>query len=31
MPMTAASFGKLVAEEADKWGKVIRIANVKPE
>jgi hypothetical protein len=31
MPMTPAEFGKLVAEETEKWGKVIRAANVKPE
>ena len=31
MPMTPAEFGKLVAEETDKWGKVIRAANIKPE
>jgi tripartite-type tricarboxylate transporter receptor subunit TctC len=24
-------FGKFVAEETDKWGKVIRTANIKPE
>jgi hypothetical protein len=26
-----ADFGKLVAEETEKWGKVIRAANIKPE
>ena len=26
-----ADFGKLIAEEAEKWGKVIRAANIKPE
>jgi len=31
MPMTAAEFGKLVAEETEKWAKVIRAANIKPE
>jgi tripartite-type tricarboxylate transporter receptor subunit TctC len=31
MPMTPAEFGKLVAEETDKWAKVIRAANIKPE
>jgi tripartite-type tricarboxylate transporter receptor subunit TctC len=25
-----ADFGKLIAEEAEKWGKVIRAANIKP-
>jgi hypothetical protein len=24
-------FGKLIAEETQKWGKVIRAANIKPE
>jgi hypothetical protein len=31
MPMTPAEFGKLVAEETEKWGKVIRAAHIKPE
>jgi hypothetical protein len=31
MPMTAADFGKLIADETEKWGKVIRAANIKPE
>ena len=26
-----ADFGKLISEEAEKWGKVIRTANIKPE
>jgi tripartite-type tricarboxylate transporter receptor subunit TctC len=26
-----ADFGKLIAEETEKWGKVIRAANIKPE
>lgn len=30
MPMTPPEFGKLLAEETDKWGKVIRAANMKP-
>jgi tripartite-type tricarboxylate transporter receptor subunit TctC len=30
MPMTPAEFGALLAEETDKWGKVIRAANIKP-
>ena len=29
--MTPAEFGKLVAEETEQWGKVIRAANIKPE
>jgi hypothetical protein len=26
-----ADFGKFIADEAEKWGKVIRAANVKAE
>jgi tripartite-type tricarboxylate transporter receptor subunit TctC len=26
-----AAFGKLIAEETEKWGKVVRAANLKPE
>jgi tripartite-type tricarboxylate transporter receptor subunit TctC len=26
-----ADFGKLIAEDTEKWGKVIRAANIKPE
>ena len=26
-----ADFGKLIADETDKWGKVIRAVNIKPE
>ena len=28
--MTPAEFGKLIADETDKWAKVIRAANIKP-
>ena len=28
---TPADFGKFIAEETEKWGKVIRAANIKPE
>jgi tripartite-type tricarboxylate transporter receptor subunit TctC len=31
MPMTPAEFGTFVATETEKWGKVIRAANIKPE
>jgi tripartite-type tricarboxylate transporter receptor subunit TctC len=31
MPMNPAAFGTLVADETEKWGKVIRTANIKPE
>jgi tripartite-type tricarboxylate transporter receptor subunit TctC len=30
MPGSPADFGKLIAEETEKWGKVIRSANIKP-
>jgi hypothetical protein len=26
-----ADFGKLIAEETEKWGKVIRAANIRAE
>jgi tripartite-type tricarboxylate transporter receptor subunit TctC len=29
MPMTPADFGKLIADETEKWAKVIRAANIK--
>jgi len=29
MPMTPAQFGDFIAKENDKWGKVIRAANIK--
>jgi tripartite-type tricarboxylate transporter receptor subunit TctC len=29
-PMTSADFGKLIAAETEKWGKVIRAANIDP-
>lgn len=28
---TAVDFGRLIADETEKWGKVIRAANVKPD
>jgi tripartite-type tricarboxylate transporter receptor subunit TctC len=30
MTMTPPEFGKFLAEETEKWGKVIRAANIKP-
>ena len=30
-PMSPADFGKFIIAEAEKWGKVIRAANIKPE
>src|ERR1700731_1255764 len=31
LPLTPAEFGRLVADETEKWAKVIRAANIKPE
>jgi len=31
MPMTPAKFGRFIVDETDKWGRVIRAANIKPE
>jgi tripartite-type tricarboxylate transporter receptor subunit TctC len=31
MPMTPAEFGKLISDETEKWGKVIREAGIQPE
>ena len=31
MPTTAAEFGKFIAEETEKWGKVVKFAGIKPE
>jgi tripartite-type tricarboxylate transporter receptor subunit TctC len=31
IPMSIGEFGKLIADETEKWGKVIRTANIKPE
>jgi tripartite-type tricarboxylate transporter receptor subunit TctC len=30
-PMTPSEFGKFIADETDKWGKVIRAAGIKAE
>ena len=29
LPGSPAEFGKLIADETEKWGKVIRAANIK--
>jgi hypothetical protein len=29
--MTPAAFGKFVADETEKWGQVIRAANLKAD
>jgi len=31
LALSPADFGNLLADETDKWGKVIRAANIKPE
>ncbi len=31
MPMSSAEFGKFVADETEKWGKVVRAANLSVE
>jgi tripartite-type tricarboxylate transporter receptor subunit TctC len=31
LPGSAADFGRLIAEETEKWGRVVRVANIKPE
>ena len=29
--LSRTGFGKFIAQETEKWGKVIRAANIKPE
>ena len=31
LALSPTNFGRLMAEETDKWGKVIRAAHIKPE
>jgi tripartite-type tricarboxylate transporter receptor subunit TctC len=31
LALSPADFGKLIADETEKWGKVIRAANIKPQ
>ena len=31
MPLSSADFGNLISESVEKWGKVIRTANIKAE
>ena len=28
---SSADFGKLIADETEKWGKVVKFAGIKPE
>jgi hypothetical protein len=31
LPGSPADFGKLIVDETEKWAKVIRAANIKPD
>jgi tripartite-type tricarboxylate transporter receptor subunit TctC len=31
LALSPADFGKFIADETEKWAKVIRAANIKPE
>jgi tripartite-type tricarboxylate transporter receptor subunit TctC len=31
LPGSPADFGKLITEETEKWGKVVKFAGIKPE
>jgi hypothetical protein len=31
VPLTPAEWGKIIVEETDKWGRVIRGANIKAQ
>jgi tripartite-type tricarboxylate transporter receptor subunit TctC len=31
MPMTPAEFGKFVADETEKWGRVVKLVGIKPQ
>jgi len=31
LALSSAEFGKLIAEDAEKWAKVIKFAGIKPE
>jgi hypothetical protein len=30
-PYSPADFGKLIAEETEKWGKVVKFSGAKPD
>jgi tripartite-type tricarboxylate transporter receptor subunit TctC len=31
MALSPAEFGKFITDETEKWGKVIRAANIRPQ
>ena len=31
MPMTLADFGRLIANDTEKWGKVVKFAGIKAD
>ena len=31
LALTPSQYGKLLADETEKWGKVVRAASIKPE
>jgi tripartite-type tricarboxylate transporter receptor subunit TctC len=31
LALSPADFGRLIADETEKWGKVVKFANIKPE
>ena len=31
LPLSVSAFAKLIADETEKWGKVIRAANIRAE
>jgi tripartite-type tricarboxylate transporter receptor subunit TctC len=31
MPMTPTGFGKFISDETEKWGKVVKVANIKAD
>jgi hypothetical protein len=31
LPGSPAAFGRLIADETEKWGKVVRTAHMRPE